>query len=320
MLAACGLLGRSAIAEGQEAKRTARIGWLGIRNDSGVAFPSTPLEGLRAGLRDRGWIEGENLVIEQRNGNFANAHELAEQLLQSKVALIVVEGGMIFRVLGVSEATPLLFHVNGDPVEARLVASYARPGGNLTGMTSLAETLSAKRIELLREALPHMKRVAAIANQGHPGWPVEQKATQAAAKQLGLELAWLPVFSASDVAPALEAVARSGSEGVVAVPDNLIFSQAATFANFASTRGVPAISGFGAFTEAGNLMSYGPVLRDIYVKLARYADKLLRGAKATDLPVENPDRFELVVNIRVAKSLKLRVPPTLLARADRLIE
>ena len=320
LMAACGLLGLSGTSMAQETRRTARIGWLGIRDGGAVGTQSPRLEGLRAGLRNRGWIEGENLVIEQRSGDFANAHELAVQLVQANVAMIVVEGGMIFRVLGASDTTPLLFHVNGDPVEAKLVASYARPGGNRTGTTSLSDTLSGKRVELLKEALPQMKRLAAIANQGHPGWTVEHRATHAAARQLGLELTWLPVFSASEVAPALESALRSGAEGIVAVPDNLILNESARFADFASKRGVPMISGFAAFAEAGNLMSYGPELRDVYFKLATYADKLLKGAKPADLPVENPDRIELVINLRTARAMGLKFPRPLLARADRSIE
>jgi len=270
-------------------------------------------------LRERGWVEGRNLVIEQRSGNFANAAELAGQLVQAQVALIVVEGGMIFRVLAVSETTPLLFHVNGDPVDAKLVSSYGRPGGNRTGMTSLSEMLSAKRVEFLAQAVPQMKRVAAIANEGHPGWPVEHKATQAAAKQLGLELTWLPVYARADVSAALDSAARSGAEGIVAVPDNLLFGQASVFAEFSARTGIATISSTVSFVEAGNLMSYGPVLRDVYVKLAAYADRILRGSKPSDLPVENPDRLELVNDVQTAKALKIKLPATLLARADRLI-
>jgi putative tryptophan/tyrosine transport system substrate-binding protein len=302
----------------QESRRPPSIGWLGVHSDS--TAPSVALEGLRAGLRERGWIEGQNLVIEQRSGNFTHAAELAAQLVQAQVSLIVAEGGMIFRILAVSETMPLLFHVNGDPVEAKLVASYARPGGNRTGMTSLSEQLSAKRVELLAQALPTMKKIAAIANQGHPGWPVEHQATTAAARQLGLYLTWLPVYARTDVAPALDSAARSGATGIVAVPDNLLFSMAPAFAEFGARTGLAAISSTASFAEAGNLMSYGPVLRDVYVKLASYADRILRGAKPADLPVEIPDRVELVLNARVARAANIRLPPTLMARADRLIE
>jgi putative ABC transport system substrate-binding protein len=190
----------------------------------------------------------------------------------------------------------------------------------MTGVTNLSAELSGKRAELLKAAAPHMTRCAAIANQGHPGWQVESDATQAAAKRLKLELVWLPVYAPADFAAAFDAVARSGAQGLIAVPDNLMVNQAQAIADFSLKQGIPAISGLGEFTDAGNLMSYGPVQRDVYVKLGAYADKLLRGAKASELPVENPTRFELVFNLKVAQALKLKIPQPLLLRADRVIE
>lgn len=320
VLAASSLAVSPLFARAQPAKRVARIGWLGLRDAKGDTGASVSLDGLRAGLRERGWIEGDNLVIEARSGDFANAQQLTTELVQSKIEVLVAQGGMVFRARAVSGTTPLVFYANGDPVEAKLVASYPRPGGSMTGMTALSEDLSGKRVELLREALPHMRRLAAIANQGHPGWQVEHKATHAAAKQLGLELSWLPVFSAQDFSAALDAVARDSAQGIVAVPDNLILGQAKAFAEFTAKRNVPAISGFAEFTSAGNLMSYGPVLRDVYVRMANYVDRILKGAKPGDLPVENPTRFELVVNLGIAKALKLKVPQSLLLRAERVIE
>jgi len=165
-----------------------------------------------------------------------------------------------------------------------------------------------------------MIRCAAIANQGHPGWQVESDATQAAAKRLKLELTWLPVYAARDFEAALDAVARSGAQGLIAVPDNLILGQAQTIGEFGARRGIPAISGSSEFTEAGNLMSDGPVQRDVYARLGEYADRLLRGAKPGDLPVENPTRFELVVNLKVARALDMKLPQSVLLRADRAIE
>ena len=199
------------------------------------------------------------------------------------------------------------------------MTSYARPGGNCTGVTNLSDVLSRKRVELLREALPHMNRVAAVANVGHPGWKVEEDATQAAARQLGLNLTWLPVTKASDISPALETAARERATGIVAVPDNLITGQAATFAAFTAKHGIPAISGSAAFAEAGNLLTYGPNQRDVYVKLGAYADRILKGAKSADLPVENPSKFELVVNRATFKAMNLAVPPSLLALGPRVV-
>lgn len=319
LIAAAGLAVISGGAMPQGSKRVARIGWLGIRNEKATSPSSVQFEGLRAGLRDHGWVEGDNLHIEVRSGTFSNAQELATELQRAKVELIVAEGGMIFRILALANTTPLLFHVNGDPAEAKLVASYARPGGNMTGTTSLSESLSGKRVELLKEALPKMTRIAAIANQGHPGWRVEFDATHAAAKRLGLGLKWLPVYSPQDVGAALEAATQDGAQGIVAVPDNLILNQSKVFAEYSAKRAIAAISGFGEFTEVGNLMSYGPRIRDTYMKLANYADRILRGAKPADLPVENPTRLEMMVNLRVAKALGIAIPQSLLLRADEVI-
>ncbi len=318
-LAAAGLLtgGPGAMAQ---TDRVARIGWLGLSHGTDPASPSIPLAGLRAGLRERGWVEGRNLVIEARYGGFDNAKDLTAELLQAKVDLLVAEGGMVFRARPFVGATPLLFHVNGDPVQAKLVDSYARPGGTMTGVTNLSAELSGKRVELLKTALPRMTRCAAIANQGHPGWQVESDATRDAAGRLKLELTWLPVYGAGDFAAAFDTVARSGAQGLFAVPDNLILSQAQTIGEFGARRGIPAISGSSEFTEAGNLMSYGPIQRDVYARLGEYADRLLRGAKPGDLPVENPTRFELVVNLKVARALNLNIPQSVLVRADRVIE
>lgn len=320
LLAGAGLVLIPRSARPQGTRRVARIGWLGIRDDKASSTQSIQLDGLRAGLRDRGWVEGDNLHIESRSGTFADAPALAAELQKAKVELIVAGGGMIFRIRALAATTPLLFQVNGDPVEASLVTSYARPGGNMTGVTALSDSLSGKRVELLQQAMPRMTRFAAIANQGHPGWRVEFDATQATAKRLGLEVNWLPVYSPPDFAAALESATRGSAQAIVAIPDNLILSQAKLFADHSARHKVPAISGFAQFTEAGNLMSYGPVLREVFVKLASYADKLLRGARPADLPVENPSRFELVVNLRAAKALDLKIPQSVLLRADRVIE
>ena len=303
-----------------QARRVAKVGWLGVVDPAAPSAPSVPLEGLRAGLRQLGWVEGENLQIEIRAGNFGNARDLTTALVQANVDVIVAQGGMVFRAHPFAGATPMLFQVNGDPVEAKLVASYARPGGTLTGVTNLSSQLSAKRVEYLKEALPHITRIAAVANQGHPGARMEEEATATAAKQLSVGLGWYPVHSAQDFTAAFEGIARDGAQGVIAIPDGLMINQAKAIGEFSSTRGIPVMSGFAEMTAAGSLMSYGPVLRESYAKLATYVDKLLKGAKAADLPVENPTRFEMVINLKVAKTLNVKLPQALLVRADRVVE
>lgn len=280
---------------------------------------SVPLEAFRSGLVDRGWQEGKNVVIEIRAGDGSRARDLATELLRSGVDVIVAVGPMVFGARAVASDIPIVFSINGDPVEAKLVASLSRPGANVTGITALSAELAGKRIELLKEIVPRVVRVAAIANQSHPGVKTEYNASQAAAQSLGLTLQWFPVYSAGDFDATFDAIVRDGAGAVVAIPDNLINQQAALIAEFAARRRLPTVSGWAEFAEAGNLMSYGPNLRAYHRHVAAYVDKLLKGARPADLPVEQPTQFELVVNLKTARALGLSVPQSVLLRADRAI-
>jgi putative ABC transport system substrate-binding protein len=226
---------------------------------------------------------------------------------------------MVFGARAAAGATPIVFNINGDPVEAKLVASLPRPGGTLTGVTALSTDLAGKRIELLKQAAPGVVRMAALANLAHPGVKTESDASHAAARQLGIELQWYPIHGASDVAAAFDAISRSGAGALVAIPDNLINQQASAIAAFSVRRRMPSISGWAEFAEAGNLLSYGPNLRDYDRLVAVYVDKVLRGASPASLPIEQPTEFELVVNLDAAKALQLTVPPPVLVRANRRI-
>jgi putative ABC transport system substrate-binding protein len=201
-----------------------------------------------------------------------------------------------------------------------VVASYARPGGNVTGVSTLSDELSAKRVELLREAAPEAIHFAALANQAHPGVGVEFEATMVAARRLGIAVKWLPVYAPRDFEGAFRDIERDGVQALVAVPDGLMSNQARAVAEFAVPRRIPTISGWADFAETGNLMSYGPSRRGFYRHFAVYADKLLRGAKAADLPVEQPTEFEFVVNLKTAKAMGMKIPQSLLLRASRVIE
>jgi putative ABC transport system substrate-binding protein len=279
-----------------------------------------PLDAFRSSLLERGWQEGKNLIIEVRSGDGNQARDLTAELLRSDVDLIVAQGPMVFGARAVAGVIPIVFGINGDPVEAKLITSLARPGANLTGLTALSTELSGKRLELLKETVPHVVRVAAIANQAHPGVQTEYKASHDAAQQLGLTLQWFPVYSAGDFDTAFDAIVRARAEAIVAIPDTLINQQAKFIANFAARRRISTISGWAEFTEAGNLMSYGPNLRGFYRHVAVYVDKLLRGARPADLPVEQPTEFEFVVNLKAAKTLGLSVPQSVLLRANRTIK
>jgi putative ABC transport system substrate-binding protein len=307
-------------AQAQQSGRIARVGWLGWIGGIGASPSTLPLESLRAGLRERGWVDGTNLVIDVRAGDSALARELTAQLVGAKADVIVAQGPMIFGARTVAGATPLVFSINGDPVEANLVGSLAHPGGNITGITALAPDLAGKRLELLKECVPVLQRVALIGNQSHPGVQTELREAEAAAKRLGLAVQFFPVRRVDDFAATFEAIARMPAQAIVAFPDNLINHQAGAIADFAARRRIAAVSGWKEFAQAGNVISYGPELREFYRRAAFLADRLLNGSRAADLPVEQPTAFELVINLKAARAAGIPVPPAVLGRADLILK
>jgi putative ABC transport system substrate-binding protein len=310
-----GVLAAPLAAEAQPG-RSARIGWMAL---SPGPTP-TQIETFRRGMRERGWIEGQNLAIDLRWGDRDRARDLAVELVRLKVDVIVTQGPMVFGAKAATQSIPVVFGFSGDPVEAKLVASVPRPGGNVTGVSFLTLELVGKRLELLREVLPRLSRVAILANPEHPGEPAELRESQTAAERLGLNVKYVQVRRADDFEGAFNRIERDGAEAIVAFPDVLVMSQAKAIAEFATKRRIPAVSGWGSFAAAGNLMTYGPNLDESYRIIAAYVDKILRGASPADLPVEHPTKFELVVNVKTAKALGLTIPPSLLARANQVIE
>ena len=303
--------------------RMARIWWLGWTGAAGVAASALALDAFRAGLADRGWTErrgygGYELLV--RDGDQPRSAELASELVQSGVDLLVAQGPMVFGARKASGATPVIFNIGGDPVEAGLVASLSHPGGHLTGVTSLSTELAGKRLELLKTAMQWGSHVAAIANALHAGFTIERDAVQAAARRLGLTLSWHLLKSMDDFDTALPRIASEGAHALLAVPDNLINVRAQTLARFSAAQRLTSISGWAAFAEAGNLMSYGPNVHGYYRQMAAIADRLLRGARAADIAVEQPRDIELVVNAKAARALGLDLPAELQLRADRWIE
>jgi ABC-type uncharacterized transport system substrate-binding protein len=304
------------LVAGAQPGRSAKIGWIAL---SPGPTP-TQFETFRRGMRERGWIEGQNLAIDVRWGDRDRARDLAVELVRLKVEVIVTQGPMVFGAKAATQSIPVVFGFSGDPVEAKLVTSVPRPGGNVTGVSFLALELVGKRLELLREVLPRLSRVAILANPEHPGEPAELRQSQRAAERLGLNVQYVQVRKADDFEAAFNRIERDGAEAIVAFPDVLIMSQAKAIAEFATKRRIPAVSGWGSFAAAGNLITYGPNLDESYRSIAAYVDKILRGAKPADLPVEQPTKFELVINVKTAKALGLTIPPSLLARADQIIE
>jgi len=299
--------------------RVLRIGWL----SNAVAANSPFFDAFRGGMRELGYVEGRNLIIDARwgAGSSERTEQLAVELVASKPDVIVTSGGPATHTLiRAGAAMPVVFGYSGDPVDGRVVDSLARPGRNFTGVTFLSFNLVGKRLEMLKEVIPGLKRIAILANPQHPGEQGELRASQAAAKALGLTLDYHPVRNDAECDDALAAVLKSHSEALDVFPDALLMRYSEKIAAFAAKNHIPAISGWAQFAERGNLMAYGPNLRDSYRRLATYVDKIVKGAKPADLPVELPTTFEFVVNLRAAEALGIKIPQSLLLRADRVIE
>jgi putative ABC transport system substrate-binding protein len=314
-----GSLGWPLAARGQQHAKLPTIGFLG---------PTTfTLDSHRIGafvqrLRELGWIEGRNVSIEYRwgEGRVERLGELAAELVRLKVDVIVTGGTR--QVVAAKQATsviPIVFAAVGDPVGTGLVASLARPGGNATGLSLQATDLAAKRTELLREVVPGLRRLAIVANSDTRAAVVEMREVQATARTLGLEVVTSEIRRPEDIAPAFEAL-KGRAEAVYVCNDPLVTTHRARINTLALGVRLPAMYNVREFVEAGGLMSYGPSFLDLYRRTADFVDRILRGAKAADIPVEQPTKYELFINLKTAKALGLTIPPSLLARADQLIE
>lgn len=296
-----------------------RVSWVSpTRAVDGSPF----LEELRRGLADVGYVQGRNLLLEAYWGE--DSAERLEKLVAEVVAstpnVIVAQGGAAPPMRRATATIPVVFGYSGDPVEAGLVDSLGRPGRNMTGISYLALDLVGKRIELLKEVLPGLKRVAVLANPQHPGDQAERRASQAAATTLGLSVAYFEARNAAQLGEALAAIEGSGSEAVVMFPVQNVIRNRERIAAWAVKHQLPAISGWAQFAEGGNLLSYGPNLTQSSRRLAFYVDRILKGTRPADLPVELPTRVELVVNLKAAKALGITIPQTVMLRADRVIE
>jgi putative tryptophan/tyrosine transport system substrate-binding protein len=303
------------LAHAQQPKKVSRIGILADVN-------SPQLDAFRQGLRDLGYVEGQNLVIEHRyaEGKRDRLPELAAELVQLKIEVLVSLGPVTPYAAKSVKTIPVVFGYSGDPVDAGIVASLARPGGNVTGMTFFAAVLAGKRVELLKEATPRISRLAVLANPGHAGEQLEFRETQAAARAFGVALQYLTVRTPKDFNDVFDAITKEHAEGLNTFPDALTLAHRKEIAEFSSKNRLPSISGWSQFAEAGGLMTYGPNHLDSWKRIAVFVDKILRGAKPADVPVEQPTKFELVINLKTAKQIGLTIPPNLLARADKVIK
>jgi len=306
-------------ARGQQAGKLPTIGYLG---GATPAADSQRVAAFVQRLRELGWIEGRTVAIQLRwaEGRSEQLAEIAAEFVRLKVEVIVTTGTP--PALAAKQATsviPIVFAAAGDPLGVNLVASLARPAGNVTGLSMQQADSASKRLELLREIVRGLGRVAIMGNVGNPFWVLELSEVQAAARTLGLEVVTLEIRRAQDIAPALQAL-KGGAEALYLAGDTLINANRVRINILAAGARLPTIYAQRENVEAGGLISYGPNFPDLYRRAADYVDKILRGAKPADLPVEQPTKFELVINLITAKALGLDVPPTLLARADEVIE
>jgi putative tryptophan/tyrosine transport system substrate-binding protein len=318
------LIGGAAIAwplaaRAQQSAKRPIVGFLG---DSTPLAESERAAAFARRLHDLGWIEGRTIAIEYRwaDGRSERLAEIAAEFARLKVDIIVMGGTPA--AMAAKQATsviPIVFASAGDPVGTRIVASLARPGGNVTGLSALAADLAGKRLELLREVVPGLGRLAIMGNVGNPLSVLELGELQAAARQLGLQLDTLEIRGPQDIASALDAV-KGRADALYVCQDLLTRANRLRINTLALAARLPVMHPSREFIESAGFMSYGPNFLDLYRRVGDYVDKILRGAKPGDLPVEQPTKFELVINLITAQALGLRVPPSLLARADEVIE
>ena len=304
-------------ARAQQPGKLPSIGFLGA-SASGFA---PWVAAFVAHLRELGWIEGRTISIEYRwsEGRPERYAEIAAEFVRLKVDIIVTVGSAVPIVKQATSTIPIVFAVAIDPVGSGLVASLAKPGGNVTGLSIQANELAGKRLELLREVLPQLRRLAIIFNADNTQPVLEMGETQAEARRLGLEVTPLAIRRAEDITPAFQALKTRADALYVAV-DQLIVANRIPIVTSALGERLPTIFSTSDFARDGALMSYGPNYSDLFRHSADYVDKILRGSKPGDIPVEQPTKFELVINLTTAKTLGLTIPPTLIARADELIE
>jgi ABC-type uncharacterized transport system substrate-binding protein len=272
-------------------------------------------------LRELGWIEERNVAIEYRwgEGRRERYADIADEFIRRKVDVIVTAGSAVAAVKQATSDIPIVFAIATDPVAGGLVASLARPGGNVTGLSNQQSDLAGKRLALLREALPGLSRLAILANVGYPESVLEMREVEAAARPLRMEVSRLEIRGAEDIAPAFDAL-NGQADALYLVIDGLVSTNRTRILAFALAARMPATVNTREHLLPGALLSYGPNFLDLFRRTAEIVDKILRGAKPADIPVEQPTKFDLIVNLTTAKALGLTVPPSLLLRANEVIE
>jgi putative tryptophan/tyrosine transport system substrate-binding protein len=304
-------------ARAQQPGKLPTVGFLG----TDALFWSTYTAAFVQRLRELGWIEGRTIAIEYRwsEGDPARNAEIAAEFVRMKVDVILTNTTAARTVKQATSVIPIVFPLGIDPVGGGLIGSLAQPGGNVTGVTNQQSDLAGKRLELLREVLPRLRRLAIIGNVGSPQAVLEMGEVQAGARTFGLEVAPLEIRRVEDVAPVFESL-KDQADALYVVGDALVQANRTRIITFSLSARLPTIVGIREFVQAGALMSYGPNFSDQFRRAAELVDKILRGTKPGDIPVEQPTKFELVINLTTAKAIGLTMPPTLLTRADQVIE
>jgi putative ABC transport system substrate-binding protein len=318
------MMGGSAVAwslsaRAQQSAKLWRIGYLGF---GAASSWTSQVDALRSGLRDLGYIEGKNIVIEFRWAERADqTFDLATQLVRMNVDVIFAPAStQVEPARRATNTIPIVFAQHADPVGLGDVASLSRPGGNITGLSMLLTELSVKELEILRETLPNAVRIGVLWNPTTPSHPTAVKAVEAASEKLGVQLVLAPAGTVSEIQEAFSTMSRERVSGVLVLSSPLYTAQGALLAEFQMKHRLPEIFATRGNVDAGGLMSYGADIDDLYRRAAVYIDKILRGTKPADLPVEQASKYLVVINLKTAKALGLTIPPTVLARADEVIE
>jgi putative ABC transport system substrate-binding protein len=305
-------------ARAQQAGKLPTIGFLGAATSSAW---SQWVAAFVQRLRELGWIEGRTVAIEFRwaEGRPERSAEIAAEFVQLKVDVIVTSGAALLAAKQATSTIPTVLAIANDPVGSGFVASLARPGGNITGLSLQGAELAGKRLALLREVVPDFHRLAILANSGNPGAVLEMSEVETTARTLGLAVVTAEIRRAEDIAPAFESL-KGRAEALYITTDALLNANRLRISILALGARLPTMHGFREFVEAGGLMSYGANYPDLFRRAAEYVDKILRGAKPGDIPVEQPTKFDFVINLTTAKALGLTIPESFLMRADEVIE
>ena len=314
------LLALSFPAEAQQPSKVIRLGFLLATSAS---IEKSRIEAFRQGVRELGYVEGKNIVIEWRyaEGKFDRLPDLAAELVRLKVEVIVAGGSTSTRAAKeVTTTIPIVMAQDPDPVGNGFVTSLARPGGNITGLSTLAPELSGKRLELLKEIVPRLSRVAVFGSSTSPGNAQALREAELAAGAFKVQLQYLDILGPKDIETAFREAGKGRADAVLVLGGPVLVSQRTQIADLAAKNRIPAIYPSPEFVEAGGLMSYSANITDLFHRSATYVDKILKGRKPADLPVEQPIKFEFIINLKTAKQIGLTVPPNVLARADKVIK